>query len=113
MATPHVLVKCDAEVYRKALVVEKFGDICAAEVMVKEVKALVVDFYLSPGVTYGDLKDFFEVNLLMYNLKTIKIYKSLQRREYDDIPMLISGGFESGFEFRKRLRFRGVHEAYI
>ena len=34
MATPHVLVKCDAEVHRKALVV-KFGDICAAEVMVK------------------------------------------------------------------------------
>ena len=59
--------------------------------MVKGVKALVVVFYISPRVAYGDLKDFFKVNLLMYNLKAIKIFESLQRREYDDIPMLISG----------------------
>ena len=59
--------------------------------MVKGVKALVVVFYISPRVAYGNLKDFFEVNLLMYNLKAIKIFESLQRREYGDIPMLISG----------------------
>ena len=48
-------MKCNAEVHRKALVVEKFEDICAAEVMVKGVKALVVVFYISPRVAYGNL----------------------------------------------------------
>ena len=112
-ATPHVLVKCNAEVHRKALVVEKFEDICAAEVMVKGVKALVVVFYISPRVAYGNLKDFFEVNLLMYNLKAIKIFESLQRREYGDIPMLISGDLNLDLNLENGCDFAGFMKRTI
>lgn len=58
MVTPHVLVKCETAVHRRAMVVEKFGDICTAEVII------------------------LRMNVLMYNKRVIEIIESLQSATY-------------------------------
>ncbi|XP_076545658.1 uncharacterized protein LOC143305523 [Osmia lignaria lignaria] len=91
MARKHTLVKVDAKIDSRVLAVEQCGDICAAEACINRRQVLIVVFYISPGTSLQDTKDFFEVNLLAYNIRAAQLFESLQLCGYDKLPIIISG----------------------
>ncbi|XP_058821105.1 uncharacterized protein LOC131683287 [Topomyia yanbarensis] len=79
IAIPHTIDKLSASYDEQLGLADDVGDICAAEIIVMDIRTLLISVYISPDSTTKQRKYFLTRNLMMYTRT--------------DMPIVVTGDF--------------------
>ncbi|XP_077277313.1 uncharacterized protein LOC143905647 [Temnothorax americanus] len=105
MARPHRLMKGDGENELRLADADKYGDICAVQAKIDNKKCLVMSVYINPNTSMENIIDFISRNLLAYSPNVCKLGSILEKKDYNDTPIILAGDFNLDVSKRENEKF--------